>query len=147
MGKAALDRMAPEERMKSATSDSVRRLLKELGAWDQVRAMYKTSPGDPDAWDREEAQYKDELKTLRATLGNQDKDTLASIYRLAALLYSHGKSDEAEVLCKEAFAGQREKLGPTHQDTLISASDLIALLWRRGKHEEAKQLAREAVSL
>jgi len=71
---------------------------------------------------------------------------LASLNNLAALLYSQGKLDEAEPLCRRALAGYETKLGPDHPSTLMSVKNLAGLLASPGKLVEAEPLYRRALA-
>jgi tetratricopeptide (TPR) repeat protein/predicted Ser/Thr protein kinase len=81
----------------------------------------------------------------RATLGDDDAETLASIASLARLFVDQGKLEEAEPLAREALAGRRSRLGETHHDTLNSIDELATLLKAQGKFAEAEILFRRAL--
>jgi eukaryotic-like serine/threonine-protein kinase len=85
------------------------------------------------------------LEIREGRLGNNNKDTLQSMYQLAEVLTWEGKRDEAEKLCRQSLEGRRSVLGPEHRDTLISMNWLVWILFIEGKYAEAEKLGREAV--
>ena len=61
--------------------------------------------------------------------------TLRAASNLGLLLVDMGRLDEAEVLLREALAGQQLALGEGHPDTRTTAASLEALLKRRQQQQ------------
>ena len=95
---------------------------------------------------RAEDLHREVLAAFRATLGDQHRDTLASISRLGKSLRAQGKLGEAKVLFQEDLAACRATLGDQHPDTLVSISTLGQLLRAQGKLGEAEVLIKEALA-
>src|SRR5262249_10950853 len=84
---------------------------------------------DPKAIDALERSW-----TLRkATLGEDDPDTLWSMAYLADTYSTVGRWNEAVALAQRLLALRQARLGPEHQDTLMAMYDLGAKLFRKGQ--------------
>ena len=70
---------------------------------------------------------------------------LTSMNKLALLLHSQGKLDEAEALFRQTLEARRRTLREEHPDTLESMNDLALLLKDQGKLDEAEPLFRETL--
>lgn len=66
--------------------------------------------------------------------------------RLAWLLYSTGRYDEAEPLFRNTLTARERVLGPDHPDTLSSRNNLAVLLSRTGRYDEAEPLLRDTLA-
>ena len=87
------------------------------------------------------------LEVRRHTFGDNNKDTLQSMYQLSEVLTWLGKRDEAEKLCRESYEGRKKLLGPDHRDTLISMNWLVWILFIEGKYSDAEKLGRETIEV
>ncbi len=65
---------------------------------------------------------------------------------MGSLLYSQGRLNEAEPLCREALEGERQVLGNEHPETLKSIGNMGSLLRSEGKLAEADPYYREAMA-
>jgi len=84
------------------------------------------------------------LGTYRASLGNEDPNTLACMNELAMTLKKRGRIGDAEPLFREALATQRRVLGEEHTATLETLHNVAALLATLGRLEEAESMFMDA---
>jgi non-specific serine/threonine protein kinase/serine/threonine-protein kinase len=83
----------------------------------------------------------------RQVLGPQHPETLASMNKLAFVLWHEGRLTEAEKLDRETLEIRRRNLGPDHLDTLTSMSNLALALLSEGHYAEAEKLYRETLGI
>jgi eukaryotic-like serine/threonine-protein kinase len=94
-----------------------------------------------------EPLFRNALEIRRRNLGDKNKDTLQSMYKLAEVLTWRGNTAEAEKLCRESFETRKSVLGPEHRDTLTSMSWLAWILFIEGRYPEAEKLDRDAIEI
>jgi serine/threonine-protein kinase len=85
------------------------------------------------------------LEIRRRVLGDEHRDTLASISDMGELLSREGKLGEAERYQREALEERRRTLGGDDQDTLTSINNMGTLFRDQGKLDEAEPYLREAL--
>jgi non-specific serine/threonine protein kinase/serine/threonine-protein kinase len=78
-------------------------------------------------------------------LGEEHKDTLASMSNLSTVYKQLGRHDEAEALALRALEISTRVLGEDHPDTIVSLANCGNLLRGRGKFDEALVLLKRAV--
>lgn len=83
----------------------------------------------------------------RQTLGIKNRDTLASMSKLAYVLDEESRYPEAEKLNRETMELRRRAFGPKDRDTLQSASQLAFVFNDEGRFPEAEKLNRETLDL
>ncbi len=83
----------------------------------------------------------------RQTLGVKNRDTLASMSKLALVLDEESRYPEAEKLNRETMELRRRALGPKDRDTLQSASQLAFVYNDEGRFPEAEKLNRETLEI
>jgi len=86
------------------------------------------------------------LKIRRLEMGNDDPDTLESVFRMGLLLGSQGRSDEAETHMHEALKTRRHVLGDEHPDTLQSIDNMGLRLLSKGRFMKASAFLRKALA-
>jgi non-specific serine/threonine protein kinase/serine/threonine-protein kinase len=115
--------------------------------------LYWTSMnGDGGASERSKARIaraaeltKDALDTRLRILGEEHKDTLASMSNLSTMYKQQGRLDEAEALAFRSLEISARVLGEDHPDTIVSIANCGNLLRGRGKFEQALVLLKRAV--
>jgi tetratricopeptide (TPR) repeat protein len=75
--------------------------------------------------------YRRALDLHRATVGDDNSETLSNLVNLASLFHDLGRLDEAEPLYRQALAAQERTLGPDNTETLLTASNVAMLLLDR----------------
>jgi serine/threonine protein kinase/Tfp pilus assembly protein PilF len=85
------------------------------------------------------------LALRRRVLGDEDPDTLDSMYNLASLLAGQGKLNEAEPSYRDVLARARRVLGDDHPTTLSAMIGLAGALLQQGKLDQAEPLLSEAL--
>jgi len=88
---------------------------------------------------------KGSWSTRRATMGENDADTIASRSELGDSLRSSGKLDEAEPHLRAALEAQRRAPGPDAIPTLVTATRLGVVLYEKGDLKQAESVLRSAV--
>jgi eukaryotic-like serine/threonine-protein kinase len=83
----------------------------------------------------------------RQTLGHKNRDTLASMSKLALVLDEESRYPEAEKLNRETMELRRRAFGPKDRDTLNSATQLAYVLNDEGRFPEAEKLNRETLEI
>jgi len=83
----------------------------------------------------------------RQTLGTKNRDTLASMSKLAYVLDEQSRYPEAEKLNRETMELRRRAFGPKDRDTLQSASQLAFVFNDEGRFPEAEKLNRETLEI
>ena len=114
-GRAALNRMAPQERATSDLITFVARLLHNKGELVEAEML-----------------YREVIEATREALGDKHLETLVAINNLGTLLAEKGDLDSAEVLHRDALEGARETLGDQDPHTLCSIHNLGMLLADKG---------------
>ncbi len=85
------------------------------------------------------------LAIRQRLLGDESRDTLASLNKLGLLRQDQGKWAEAEACFREALEKRRRVLGDYDRDTIASINNLGLLLQIQGKLAEAEPHCREAL--
>ncbi len=88
---------------------------------------------------------KHALDTRLRILGEEHKDTLASMSNLSTMYKQQGRHDEAEALAFRSLELSARVLGEDHPDTIVSIANCGNLLRGRGKFEQALVLLKRAV--
>jgi tetratricopeptide (TPR) repeat protein len=83
----------------------------------------------------------------RRILGPSHPDTIWSMHRLANVLHSQGRLEEARKVHDEELQLYRRSLGPEHRLTLHSMSTLALLLRDQGRLDEALRLLEQTLML
>ncbi len=83
----------------------------------------------------------------RQTLGEKNRDTLASMSKLAYVLDEESRYPEAEKLNRETMELRRRAFGPKDRDTLQSASQLAFVFNDEGRFPEAEKLNRDTLEI
>ncbi|MBL9120670.1 MAG: serine/threonine protein kinase [Phycisphaerae bacterium] len=86
------------------------------------------------------------LDLRRRELGVHDRETLASLERVAMIVESLGKVAEAEAVYREAYELRMEHFGPDDRDTLVAMGNLGNVYRAQGKMAEAEPLLRDALA-
>jgi tetratricopeptide (TPR) repeat protein len=84
---------------------------------------------------------------MKARLGPEHPDTLATRNNLAGAYYAAGKLDQALPLCEEALKLQKVRLGPDHPDTLHSMNNLAGGYWSAHQLDKSVPLFEETLKL
>lgn len=90
------------------------------------------------------AMQRRAAETLATTLGPDHPHTLTTRVKLALMLRSDGRIDEAADLMRETLASHEELFGPLDPRTGQVNHFLAAILYNRGDLEEARTQARRA---
>ena len=85
------------------------------------------------------------LDTRLRILGEEHKDTLASMSNLSSMYKQQGRHDEAQALAFRSLEISARVLGEDHPDTIVSIANCGNLLRGRGKFDEALVLLKRAV--
>ncbi len=85
-----------------------------------------------------EPLMREALGTLRRVLGDEHRNTLASIGNLGQLLQAQGRLAEAEPYVREALETSRRVLGNEDPDTLAAINNMGILLQGQGLHAQGK---------
>jgi len=94
-----------------------------------------------------EAEVRRRLEHTEQEQGPCEPDTLRLVHRLAQILESLDRLDEAKELLWRAFEGRQSELGDEHPDTLASLDALAHLLViGLGEIDEAEDLYRQAIN-
>ncbi len=86
------------------------------------------------------------LETRQRLLGEDDRETLASMNNMSVLLWDRRELTEAERLGRGALATRRRVMGPDHSDTLESLNNLGNVLNDAGAYDEAEAIFRESLT-
>ena len=100
----------------------------------------------------EAGAYPDAERFFRSALdldqkGRDQAVVAADFTDLALLLWTTGKSDEAEQLLSRALAIREALLGPDHPDTAATLTIFALLCKTRGRYPEAEQFARRGLAI
>jgi serine/threonine protein kinase/tetratricopeptide (TPR) repeat protein len=90
---------------------------------------------------------KSALATRRRVLGDDNPNTLLSMYAMSALLERQGKPAEAEPYDREALTRMRRVLGEDNPDTLLALFQMGVILYDDGRLSEAETYNREALAI
>ena len=80
-------------------------------------------------------------------LGKDHRETLATMYDLAAIYNRQGRNAEAEKLYKETLEIRRRVLGQDHPSRLGSVSMLASVYLNQGRYAEAENLCKETLKI
>ncbi|WYZ42301.1 hypothetical protein EsH8_V_001196 [Colletotrichum jinshuiense] len=97
------------------------------------------------SYKEDERFYRRSVESLKRVLGEEHKDTLDAIHRLAFTLYYQNKYKEAEQVYRQALDGRKRVLGEEHKDTLHTIHSVAGTLYCQGKYKEAEQVYRQAL--
>lgn len=111
----------------SALMNSLGRLLRDLGEYDQAGDMMAAS-----------------LALRTKQLGKRHELRLLSAMNLANVRRDQGRLSEAEKLYRMAYKGFRQRLGHAHENTLLAEANLANALADQGKLAAAEALYRRA---
>jgi len=87
------------------------------------------------------------LKSRLATLGPENRDTLASRALLARVTEREGKYSDAEGLERQTLADERTVLGPEDPLTLETMDDYAFTLYRVGDYAGEERVARQLIDI
>ena len=87
------------------------------------------------------------LDLRHRVLGEQHRDTLATMNGLAQLYFEQGKYAQAEPLSSKVLEIERRVLGEEHPDTLETMGNLATLYLYQGKYAQAEPLFSRAAEL
>ena len=87
------------------------------------------------------------MKIRKKILGQEHKETLASMGMLSLAYGLGGRWKEAEELQVRVMETTKRLLGEEHPSTLTSMNNLATMLSRQGKYEEAERIHRQALPL
>jgi serine/threonine protein kinase/Tfp pilus assembly protein PilF len=90
-------------------------------------------------------QVQRALELRRRSLGEENPDTLTSMYELGVVYWRLGEYSKAVPLYATVLRLQRRVLGPNHHDTLSTLSDLALVYQMEGKSAQAEPLFAEAL--
>jgi serine/threonine protein kinase/tetratricopeptide (TPR) repeat protein len=113
------------------------RLMATLGEVFEALGLYKKA----------EPFLKNAVTMQRRALGNENRDTLKSIYELANLYWYWGREKDAEPLYLEVVEARRRILGEEHPDTLKVNCALASLYYIQGRYDAAEQLALKTLNI
>jgi pentatricopeptide repeat protein len=88
-----------------------------------------------------------EAKKKKGTLVSSDDIFLSCASNLAIVKNKLGKSEEAEIMCKEAVELGKRCLGPDYTITLSEMKVLLIMLTEMGKFEEAVVIYRDLLTI
>ena len=127
---------------------AARSLDDEVGSSTAESAQLRAVVGDAylslGLYDPAEPLLKQALAIRRELLGEDHRDTLASLDRLAVLYERQGRYEEAAPLQRQALEARRAALGEDDADTLTSLANLGYLCESMELLEEAEELYTEA---
>ncbi len=98
-------------------------------------------------YSKAESLFSRAAEIRRQTLGIKNRDTLASMSKLAYVLDEESRYPEAEKLNRETMELRRRAFGPKDRDTLQSASQLAFVFNDEGRFPEAEKLNRETLEI
>jgi len=135
------------EILDQAVSDIGTRLAEQPEVEAAVRATIGTTYLALGHHDAAEPQLSAALEVRRCVLGEQHRDTLASMHDLACQRMSSGRFAEAERLFKQTLEIQRRVLGQGDPDALICMMNLAAALSKQGKYSDGEEVMRQMVAI
>ena len=80
------------------------------------------------------------MKMRKKRLGQEHKETLASMGMLSLAYGLEGQWKEAEELQVRVMKTMKRVLGKEHLDTLTSMNNLAVMLSRQGKYKETEEM-------
>jgi serine/threonine protein kinase/tetratricopeptide (TPR) repeat protein len=86
------------------------------------------------------------MEAFRDALGNEDPQTLESLYRLSYTLRDLGQLEEAAPLASEALDTYRRLYGNNHADTLKAMQNMALLHQEKGEIDQAMALCLQALA-
>ena len=98
-------------------------------------------------YSKAESLFSRAAEIRRQTLGVKNRDTLASMSKLAYVLDEESRYPDAEKLNRETLDLRRRAFGPKDRDTLNSATQLAFVLNDEGRFPEAEKLNRETLEI
>ena len=97
--------------------------------------------------ERARALAEHTLELRRASFGERDPSTLASMKLLGSILYKEGRDRDAEPMLRKTIDLQSRVLGKQDSATLDTEDALATLLNHRARFVEAEQLERSAIAI
>jgi len=85
------------------------------------------------------------VELAAATLGEGDRETLESKYRLAGVYFNLSRLADAEQMFDETLNAQRETLGAEDPATLITMAGIAEVYEELGQYQKAEDTARQAL--
>ena len=110
--------------------NSVARLLKDLGHYDEAEAMCRQV-----------------LAFAKNAFGENDPDVAESLNNLAMLLQDQDKLDEAEPMYRRALAIYKTALGENHPNVAHPLNNFAGLLYAQNKLADAEPMFRRALAI
>jgi tetratricopeptide (TPR) repeat protein len=103
--------------------------------WKFARCLYRDG-----RYDEAEKAFFQVMETRIRVLGEEHRDTLSSMRRLASTYRQQGRWEEAIELVMHVFATSKRVLGEEHPSTLNSISNLASTYSVQGRLKEAEEL-------
>jgi serine/threonine protein kinase/tetratricopeptide (TPR) repeat protein len=88
-------------------------------------------------------QFKTARELYSKVLGDEHRDTLSSMHKLALSYLELGRYEDALLLNKEVIARKTATLGPEHRETLNTMQNLATTYSHLGRHKDALELEEE----
>jgi tetratricopeptide (TPR) repeat protein len=98
-------------------------------------------------YSKAESLFRGAVEIRRRVLGNDNPDTLKSMFFLTEVLTSEDRFPEAEELDRETLDARRRVLGPESRDTLFCMNWLAWILTNEGQYAQAEKLNSEVLAV
>ncbi len=129
--------------------DASKRIDRELAEDPQVQAAIRDTIGGTylalGEYDLAEPQLATALEVRRSAFGFEDRRTLMTRDKLAALTRMSGRIAEAAEMQREILEARRRTLGEDDPDTISSLANLALALRALERYDEAEGLFKEAL--
>jgi eukaryotic-like serine/threonine-protein kinase len=129
--------------------DASARIDRELAEDPQVQAALRDTIGGTflalGEYELAEPQLETALEVRRTALGSEDRRTLTTRDKLAALARQSGRIADAAELQREILEARRRALGEDDPDTISSLGNLALALRLLDRFDEAEPLFKEAL--
>ena len=138
-------------KVRTALDRAAKRISGRFEAQPLVEASIRQTVGsaylDLGLFTEAQNQLERAVDLRRRVLGEEHRDTLASLSGLATALEDQGRYPQAEALRTRVLGVQGRLLGKEHRDTLASMNSLASVYRLEGKDEQARELVVRTLAL
>jgi serine/threonine protein kinase/tetratricopeptide (TPR) repeat protein len=141
----------PDLKVRTALDRAAARIAGKFNRQPEVEAAIRDTIGqtymDLGLYPEARTQLQRALDLHSRVLGEQNPETLRTMYRIGYVAFLQGKYSEAEALLGKTLEIRRGVLGPEHPDTLSSMNYLATVYWAQGKYAQAEALHSETLAI
>jgi serine/threonine protein kinase/tetratricopeptide (TPR) repeat protein len=141
----------PDLKVRTALDRAASRIAGKFDSQPLVEASIRQTIGDTyldlGLYPEASGHLERALNLRHRVLGDQHRDTLTSMHKLAMLDWYQGRYAAAELLLTRVLEVRRRLLGQEHPDTVSAMNDLALAEWYRGEYARAELLFTKALEI